>query len=137
MANDLNAAELTMAAGDLYREEIFTDRRVGTIRVLTPVTADGAVDPRRPVLYQGEAQMLTAAGILPLTFDLEATSLAEAVENFAAGAKAALESAVRELQELRREAASSIIVPDRVPPPPGGLPGGLGRPRPGGRIQLP
>ena len=31
----------------IYREETFTDRRVGTIRRLTPVTADGATDAPR------------------------------------------------------------------------------------------
>jgi hypothetical protein len=50
---------------------------------------------------------------------------------------------MRQLQELRREAASSIVVPDRMPPGLGG-PGlggpGLGGPggmRGGGKIQLP
>ena len=35
----------------LYLEEIFTDRRVGTIRRLTPVTKDGTRDAARAVLY--------------------------------------------------------------------------------------
>ena len=51
----------------------------------------------------------------------------------AAGAKVAVERAVKELQEMRREAASPIIIPDRVPP---GL-GGPGGPRGSGNIQLP
>jgi hypothetical protein len=51
----------------------------------------------------------------------------------AAGAKVAVELAVKELQEIRRETASPIIIPDRVPP---GL-GGPGGPRGSGNIQLP
>jgi len=44
---------------------------------------------------------------------------------------------MRQLQEMRREAASSIVVPDRMPPGLGGL-GGPGGPRGGGgKIQLP
>jgi len=45
---------------------------------------------------------------------------------------------MRQLQDLRREAASSIVVPDRMPPGLGGP--GLGGPggiRGGGKIQLP
>ena len=133
MASERDAAELRMDSTSLYREETFTDRRMGVIRVLTPVTKDGLADSSRRVLYLGEAQLLTQMGPLPLTFEIEAGSLGEATENFAAGAKVAVERAVEELQEMRREAASPIIIPDRVPP---GL-GGPGGPRGSGKIQLP
>jgi len=133
MANERDAADLRMDPASLYREETFTDRRLGVIRVLTPVTKDGLADASRRVLYVGEAQLLTQVGALPLTFEIEAGSLGEATEKFAAGAKVAVERAVRELQEMRREAASPIIIPDRVPP---GL-GGPGGPRGGGQIKLP
>jgi len=126
------AAELRMDPASLYREETFTDRSLGVIRVLTPVTKDGLADTSRHVVYLGEAQLLTEVGALPLTFEIEAGSLGEATENFAAGAKVAVERAVKELQEMRREAASPIIIPDRVPP---GL-GGPGGPRGSGNIQL-
>jgi hypothetical protein len=123
-------AELKMDAASLYREEVFTDRKIGTIRVLTPVTPTGATDATRAVLYAGETQLLTPGGLLPLVFEIDATSLADAVNRFSEGASEALERTRREIEQLRREAASSIIVPDRMPgglnPPggPGGLPGG-------------
>jgi hypothetical protein len=125
------AAEPTMDASSLYREEVFTDRKVGTIRVLTPVQASGAPDLGREVVYVAEAQLLTTAGPLPLSFEIDARSLEEAVAKYAAAAREAFERAVQELQELRRQAASSIIVPDRGMGGlgPGGLPGG-------GRIKL-
>lgn len=116
-----------MDAASLYREEMFTDRKIGTIRVLTPVTAEGGFDTARKVLYVGETQLLTPAGVLPLVFEIEATSLADAIEKFGAGANEAIERTRRELQELRREASSSIIVPDRMP----GALGGPGLPPPG------
>jgi len=133
MASERDAAELRMDPTSLYREETFTDRRLGVIRVLTPVTKDGLADVSRRVVYLGEAQLLTQVGALPLTFEIEAGSLGEATEQFAAGAKVAVERAVKEIQDMRREAASPIIIPDRVPP---GL-GGPGGPRGGGHIQLP
>ncbi len=123
--------EPTMDASSLYREEVFTDRKVGTIRVLTPVQANGSPDLGRSVAYVGEAQLLTTVGALPLSFDIDARSLDDAVAKYAEAAKEAFDRAVQELQDLRRQASSSIIVPDRGM---GGLgPGGL---PPGGRIKL-
>jgi hypothetical protein len=133
MATERGTADLRMDPASLYREETFTDRRLGMIRVLTPVTKDGATDSARRVVYLGEAQLLTQVGALPLTFEIDARSMAEATEKFADAAKVAVERAVRELQEMRREADSPIIIPDRVPP---GF-GGPGGPRGGGNIQLP
>jgi hypothetical protein len=126
-----------MDAGSLYREEIFTDRKVGTIRQLTPVRSDGSPDLGRPAVFVGEAQLLTTVGALPLSFEIAATSLETAVTGYAAAAKEAVERAVQELQELRRQASSSIIVPDRGLPgmPPGGLGGGGFRG--GGKLTLP
>lgn len=127
--------EAKMDATSLYREEIITDRKVGTLRVMTPLTADGATDASRPVLYLGEAQIMTGAGPLPISFEIDAKDLAEAVDKFGNTAKDAIEKTVRELQELRRQAASSIVVPQGGM---GGLgPGGLGGAGGGGKIQLP
>jgi hypothetical protein len=128
---DEQAADLRMDPASLYREEIFTDRRMGVIRMMTPVKTDGSIDLSRRILYVGEAQLLSPVGALPISFEIEATSLGDAAEKFAAGAKVAVERAIRELQELRREQASSIVIPDRVPPDIGGR-GGRGP----GRIQL-
>ena len=114
----------------LYLEEIFTDRRVGTIRRLTPVGKDGARDPGRAVLYMGETQVLTPAGALPIGFEIGAGSLEEAAEKFGGLAKDAIERTVKELQELRRQAASSIVIPQGGMPP---MPGAGG----GGKIQMP
>ena len=114
----------------LYLEEVFTDRRVGTIRRLTPVTKEGTRDTAKAVLYIGETQVLTPAGALPIGFEIGAGSLEEAAEKFGQLAKEAIERTVKELQEMRRQAASQIVIPQ------GGLPpgGGMG---PGGKIQMP
>ena len=126
-----------MDATSLYREDIITDRKVGTIRMLTPLTVDGSTDAARPVLYMGEAQIMTGAGPLPISFEIEAANLGEAVDKFGGAAKEAIERTVRELQDLRRQAASSIVVPQGGMGPLGGGGlggGGLGG---GGKIQLP
>jgi len=104
--------EPQMDAAALYREEVFTDQRVGTVRRLTPVKPDGSDDPARPLLFIGQATVMTPMGSLPLSFELEAASLAEAVAQFGPVAQQAIEDAARELQEMRRQAASSIVIPD-------------------------
>ena len=114
----------------LYLEEVFTDRRIGTIRRLTPVKGDGERDTARAVLYIGETQVMTPAGALPIGFEIGAGSLEEAAEKFGPLAKEAIERTVKELQELRRQAASSIVIPQGGLPPAGGMPGG-------GKIQMP
>jgi hypothetical protein len=132
MAAQNDLPEVDLDPQGLYREDVFTDRRAGSIRRLTPVTADGTPDSSRPVLYSGQTQLLTPAGVLPLGFEIEAQSLAEAVQKFPEGVKIALGQAIDEAREMRREAASRIVVPEvgaGVGPGPGA--GG------GGKIKFP
>jgi hypothetical protein len=116
-----------MDAASLYREELYTDRAAATLRVLVPVTRDGTPDGARATVYMGEAQILTNMGPLPINFEIVAASLAEAVANYGEAAKAGVDNAMRELQEMRRQASSSLVIPQ------GGVPN-LGG---GGKIQLP
>lgn len=103
--------QMTMDSTNLYREDVYTDQKIGTIRVMTPVTAGGEVDSARPVQYVGQAQMMTPAGALPLSFELNFDNLADAVAGFSAGAQVAMEDTMKELQEMRRQQASQIVVP--------------------------
>ena len=130
--NDERMLEAKMDPASLFREEVYTDRRIGTIRVLIPVRSDGSPDAKRSTIYIGEAQIFTNMGALPLSFEIDAKSLDQAVVNYAPAAKEAIEKAVREIEEVRRQAASSIVIPRGGA---GGLPpGALGG---GGKIQLP
>jgi len=92
MAAD-NVPELKMDPANLYREEIFTDRKVGTIRVMTPVKNDGSPDTSRKIIYVGETQLMTPVGALPLAFEIEAESLGNAATKFAEVAQVARSSA--------------------------------------------
>ena len=129
MAQEQQLPEIKLDISQLYREEIFTDRKAGTLRRLVPVLADGNADASRPVLYSGQTQLLTPAGVLPLSFELEAASLEDACSKFPEAVKIAIEQAIEEAREMRREAASRIVVPDA---------GGMGGPPAGGggRIKL-
>ncbi len=126
MAQEPGLPDIQVDRDALYREDMFTDRKAGTIRRLTPVDAEGAPDATRPVLYSGQTQLLTPGGVLPLSFDIEASSLPDAVARFPAAVHAALEQAIEEAREYRREASSRIVVPEIGGGP---LPGG-------GKIKL-
>ena len=133
MAAD-NMPDLKMDSANLYREEVFTDRKIGTIRVLTPVKSDGSLDAARKVVYAGETQLMTPVGALPLAFEIDADSVGKAAEQFSGFAAVAVERAVKELQEMRRQQSSSIVIPEGVPSGMGGM-GGLVGPG-GGKIKL-
>lgn len=111
----------TMDLNNLYREELYTDAKVGAIRTMIPVKVDGTDDTSRETMFQGSAQMMTPAGALPLNFEIPAANLAEACEKFSEGAAAAMEETFKEIQEMRKQQASSIVVPGQD----GGM-GGMG-----------
>src|SRR5271163_2527325 len=131
MSSAADGRQANMDSTQIYREETFTDRRVGTIRRLTPVGADGAPDAARPVIFVGQAQVMTPMGALPISFELEAATLNAAIAKFGDAAENAVQQTMRELQDLRREQASGLVIPgaagEPIPSPSDLL--GRGRPR--------
>lgn len=129
--------DIQMDASSLARDEIYTDRRFGTIRVLVPVDASGKDDPSRPKIYTGEAQIMTQVGALPISFEIEAASLADAVKGYGAAAKAALDRTMKELADIRRQQQTGLVIP-QAGAGLGGMGGLTGGGLPGGgKIQLP
>lgn len=120
-----------MDPNSLWREDIFTDREIGTIRRLTPVKSDGSTDAARKTVFMGEASLMTPAGNLPLSFDIPAADLSQAVAGYGAALEQAYHQTLQELQELRRKASSQIVIPQGGMPP-GGLPPAPG----GGKLKL-
>jgi hypothetical protein len=125
----MNAStEARFDPNELYREEVYTDRRMGSLRVLTPMTPDGALDTTRRTLYVGQISVSTPMGTLPISFEVDgAETLAAAIAGFGESAHRAVDETMQELQQMRREAASQIVIPEAG----GGLGGG------GGRIRMP
>ena len=110
----------------LYREDLYSDRRVGTIRQLTPVRGDGSTDPTRAVSYVGQISVMTPMGTLPISFEIPATDLTGAAEGFAEAAKVAIDE---RCASSRRCAAR--------PPPRSSCRSTGAAPAPGGRIRIP
>ena len=81
--------------------------------------------------YEGSASLMTPAGSLPLSFELEAEDLAGAIDKFPEAVNAAAERAIEELKEMQRQQSQKIQVPGQ-----GGGQGGFGGGQGGGRIQF-
>jgi len=99
---------------NLYREEVFTDLRIATIRQLTPVLPDGQKDDRRDVLYFGQTQMMTPAGSLPIQFEIDAKSLKQAMDKFPEEVQQAVQELVENAREAQRQAESRIVTPGQA-----------------------
>jgi hypothetical protein len=132
MSQDL-PPESHMDVANLYREDTYTDRKLGVIRCMTPVNGQGATDTSRAVLYLGQAEIMTNMGPVPINFEIPATNLAEAAAGFAAAAQEGIERTMQQIQEMRRQQASQLVVaPGMAGLKDGPMPG-----RGGGKIQIP
>jgi hypothetical protein len=116
--------EIRVDSANLYREEVYTDLRIATIRRLTPVRSDGSPDESRRPLFTGQTHVMSQAGPLPVECAIEAQTLEEAAQKFPRAIKEAVDRLVEEAKDLRRREASRIVVPGSMPG--GNLPGGGG-----------
>ncbi len=121
--------EIEVDKNNLYREEIITDLKIASIRMLTPIKLDGSPDESREPIFTGQTTLMSAAGPLPVQCPLEATTLEEATAQFPEAVKQAVERLVEEAREMQRREASRIVVPGEMP-----IPGGLKGPGGGGGI---
>lgn len=126
---DLDDFKAEMDAANLYSEEIVTDRKIGTIRVLTPITPQGSRDPARKPIFTGEVQIMTQMGPLPIAFEIDAENVSEAVQKYSEAAKEGVRQTIEKMQQMRREAATKIVTP--------GTPGFGVPPDAGSKIQMP
>ena len=106
--------KIELDAGNLYREETFTDLKAGSLVRLTPITADGRDDATRPVQFIARTQILTEMGALPIEAPLTVATLAEAVAQFPQAVDAALDELARRIEQRQREQANRIVTPDQL-----------------------
>jgi hypothetical protein len=104
-------SELKLDDANLYREEVFTDLRVGSIKQLTPINVDGSRDLGRPLMFVGETQLMSQMGPLPVQTRIEADNLKGAIDGFPAAIQVAVEAMIEEVKELQRKEMSRIVVP--------------------------
>jgi len=111
-AVELGMPIIELDAKNLYREETLTDMGSARLRVLVPLREDGSPDPDREVVYFGHATLLTPVGQVPVDAPIEAKTLQEAVAKLPNALQVATAAVIAQLRELRRQAASQIVVPD-------------------------
>jgi ribosomal protein L22 len=95
----------------LYREDVFTDLKVGVIKRLTPVKADGTNDKQRQVKFLGQTQLISQAGPLPVSCEINAKNLKEAIKMFPEAINQAIVEMIEQVKEMQRKEASRIVVP--------------------------
>jgi len=103
--------EIKIDETSLVKEEVYSDQKVGSVRVLTPVTLSGEIDENRKITFFGQTQVMTPGGAIPLNFELEAGDLAGAFAAFGDAAKESMDKTMKEIQDYQREQASKIVVP--------------------------
>ena len=81
---------------------------------MTPIKLDGSEDEARQATWSATTNIMTPGGALPISGEIEAATLEEAVNQF----PAAINEAVKKLQEdmirMQQEQASKIVTPDEL-----------------------
>ena len=98
---------------NLYREESFTDLKVGSIRRLTPVKPDGSEDKGRKTLFVAQTNVLTPNGPLPIQGIIQAKELQQAIKKFPEAIQTAMDQLIEEAKKHKQKEESRIIVPGR------------------------
>jgi len=105
--------QINMDMANLYREESYTDLKVGGVRKLVPIKSDGTDDETRAPVFSGHTQVMSPHGPLPIHGSMEgAKTLEEAILAFPKAMEEAMNRMVEEAQKLQSEQASKIITPD-------------------------
>jgi hypothetical protein len=109
-------ADLQVDKDNLYREEIFTDLKVASIRRLVPIKPDGSQDPDRTVRFIAETTLMSQRGPLPVQAAIDAPDLEAAIAQFPDAVNAAVEQMIEQAREMQRQEQSRIVVANQMPP---------------------
>jgi hypothetical protein len=107
-----NNLEFKINRTNLYREESFTDLKVGTVKRLTPVKADGSADKSRRTIFVGHTSILTPNGPLPIQNAIGAKDLQQALKKFPEAMQEAMERLMEEVKKYQEQEQSKIQKPD-------------------------
>jgi len=103
--------EMQLDRHNLFREESFTDLKLGSIKRLSPIQVDGSADLSRSPRFLGQTQLMSQMGPVPVNCEIEARTLEEAIDRFPAAINAAVEAMLDEAKEIRRQEAGRIVMP--------------------------
>jgi len=106
---DNDSIDFSVDRSNLYREESFTDLKVGNIRRLIPVKPDGSEDKARNTIFVGQTNLMTPNGPLPIQGVIRAKELQQAVKRFPEAMEVAVERMMEEAQKMKDQQGSEII----------------------------
>jgi hypothetical protein len=107
-----NNLDFKIDRSNLYREESFSDLKVGTIKRLTPVRADGSEDKTRKTIFIGHTSIVTPNGPLPIQNMIAAKDLQQAAKKFPEAMQEAMERLMEEVKKYQEQEQSKIQKPD-------------------------
>jgi hypothetical protein len=109
-----NQFDFKVDRSNLYREESFTDLKVGSIKHLTPVKSDGSEDKTRKSIFVGQSNIVTPQGPLPIQGVIKAKELQQAIKKFPEAMEVAMERLIEEAKKYQeqKEQDSQIQKPD-------------------------
>lgn len=106
---DNNSIDFSIDRSNLYKEESFTDLKVGNIRRLIPIKPDGSEDKTRNTIFVGQTNLMTPNGPLPIQGVIRAKELQQAVKRFPEAMEEAVERMMEEAQKMKDQQGSEII----------------------------
>ncbi len=113
MAEEQNPeTELKIDRSNLFREETFTDLKVGMIKRMTPVKSDGAIDKTRKSVFVGQTSLMTPGGPLPLQAVIQAKDLQQAIKKFPEAMKVAMDRLAEEAKKYQEQKQSRVAKPE-------------------------
>lgn len=114
MSEENTLENIRIDGSNLWKEEHITDLKVGNIRKLTPIKVDGTEDEARQANYSATTNIMTPGGALPISGEIEAATLEEAVEKFPEAINAAVKKLQEDMVKMQKEQASKIVTPDEL-----------------------
>ena len=106
---DNNSIDFSIDRANLYKEESFTDLKIGSIRRLIPVKPDGSEDKTRKQVYVGQTNLMTPNGPLPIQGVINAKELQQAVKRFPEAMEEAVNRLMEEAQQVKNQQESKIV----------------------------
>ena len=101
--SQMNMNEAQLDKENLYREETYTDMKIGSLHKLIPIKIDGTPDESRPAHFTARTQLMSPSGPVPVQADLKAETLETALEEFPSAISVAVEEMVSQAQKFQQE----------------------------------
>ena len=114
MAEEQSLENIQIDGSNLWKEENFTDLKTGSIRKLTPIKIDGSEDDARDASWSATTNIMTPGGALPISGEIAASNLEEAVTKFPEAINAAIAKLQEDMVRMQQEQANKIITPDEL-----------------------